>query len=429
MERIFQVPAGASAAKIASVHTECSLVGLLLILLGYAVVRGGIIRRHGPVHRMIYVNDRRVESLHWDTQKIRGFGLQLQTSDTEGIIGDLTPTADANVTVYDHTGKRKGKRATVMYLKNLEPTQKPLDKLTGKHVKAVREAIAELVPGAAVPTSELEKINIEKLKTTAGQKLGEEVSDLNLGRVLLALMNMASDDVMKADEGKLLDEINDVETGYEGGIFHRVLYRKDPGGHYVPIATMAEDMTLTDRVSSSDRNGFGPNYWRHGKALMGFWLSRGAGDDSNMIRMPVHEIRKSRLRRYWDWGEAYRWTFRQHNLRIDECWIASYPTPIPGRKLRRYYIVRDSRGEVVATLREVFWTKFTLDFNWRVEIYCDRLNCEEAGNTLALLTEFLHGRHRYYKSRVAPGNTAHERLLVGGGKKRGDATEAIGGGL
>ena len=138
---------------------------------------------------------------------------------------------------------------------------------------------------------------------------------------------------------------------------------------------------------------------------------------------------QSRLRRYWDWGTAYRWTFLKHNLRIDEGWLASYPVPFTPFKLRRYFIVRDSRGEIVATLRELPLSKLTLDMNWRIEMYCDRLNDERAGNTLALLTEFLHNRHKYVKSRTAMGNTAHERLLVGGGKKRGDATEAIGGGL
>ncbi len=429
MAKIFQ--AGEGAAQAASAHTASSAAGLVLILLGYAIVRRGVVKAHGPVHRRIYVNDRRVESLHWDTQKIRGFGMQLQTMDTEGIIGDLTPTADTEVSVYDHEGRHKQRPSTIMYLKNLEPAEKPLEKLAGNHVTAVREAISEIVPGEAVTAKDLEQIDLQKLKAVTNQKLGEDISDVNLGRVLLALMEIGPEDVLKADEGRVLDRVNDVEKGSEGGIFHRVLYRKDDGGHYVPIATMAEDLTLTDRISSSERNGFGPNYWRHGKVLMGFWVSRGAGDNSNMIRMPVHQIQKSRLRRYWDWGQSYRWTFLQHNLRIDEEWFSSYGwlIPIPGRALRRYYKVRDSRGEVVATMKECVWPKLTLDFNWRVEIYCDRLNNEEAGNTLALFTEFLHNRYKYFKSRIAPGNTAHERLLVGGGKKRGDATEAIGGGL
>ena len=412
-------------------HVLSSVLGLVLILLGYAIVRRGIARRHGPLHRLIFVNDRRVESLHWDTAKIRGFGMQLQTSDTEGLIGDLTPTADAYVTHYDHQGKHKGHTSTVMYLRNLEPEKKPLDKLDGSHVKAVREAIAEMNPDKTVTATELEKIDIERLKRIVTEKNGNEMSDTNLGRVLLALMTLGGENVGQADEGKLLEHVNDVETGYEGGLFHRVLYRKDSGGHYVPIATIAEDLTLTDRITSSPRNGYGPNYWRRGKALMAFWISRGAADDSAMIRMQLHQIRKSLFRRWWDWGASYRWTLRQHNLRIDEDWCASYRwlSFVPGIVPRRFFTVRDSRGEIVATMREIFWSKCTLDMNWRVEIYCDRLNNEDAGNTLALLTEFLHNRQKYLKSRTAPGNTAHERLLVGGGKKRGDATESIGGGL
>ncbi len=431
-KEILSIPGAAAVFQTKGTgDAACSLAGLALILLGYAVVRRGVLRAHGPLHRFIYVNDRRVEALHWDTQKIRGFGLQLQTMDTEGIIGDLTPTADVQPVVYDHQGKRKLKESTIMYLKSLEPEEKPLEKLAGKHVKAVRDAVAKTASGESAPAHEVEKMDVEKIKTLAQQELGEDLSDLNLGRVLFALMEECPEDVLKADEGRVLERVNDVETGYQGGMFHRVLYRRDEGGHYVPICSIAEDLTLTDRISSSERNGFGPNYWRRGKVLMGFWVSRGAGDDSNMIRMPIHQILKSRLRRYWDWGESYRWTYRQHNLRIDEEWFASFGwlVPAPGRALRRSYIVRDSKGEVVATLKECFWPKFTLDFNWRIEIYCDRLNTEEAGNTLALFTEYLHNRYKYYKSRVAPGNTAHERLLVGGGKKRGDATESITGGL
>ena len=415
--------------RAALAHPLCCAAGLALILLGYAIVRRGIVKRHGPVHRSIIVNDRRVESLHWDTQKIRGFGLQLQTADTEGIIGDLTPTADTYVTTFDHDGKHKGRTCTIMYLKNLEPQKTALDKLDGSHVTAVRDAIQELYAGKTVSAADLETIEIEKLGKTIADKKGQEMSDTDLGRVLLALMSQGGEDVSKADEGRLLAEINDVEVGYEGGLFHRVLYRRDAGGHYVPDASLAEDLTLTDRVSSSPTNGFGPTYWRRGKVLMGFWFAKSAGEDADMIRMPVHEIRKSRLRRYWDWGPCYRWTFLKHNLRVDECWLASYPVPFTPIKLRRFYTVRDSHGEIVATMRELFWSKLTLDMNWRIEIYCDRLNDERAGNTLALLTEFLHNRKKYIRSRTTLGNTAHERLLVGGGKKRGDATEAIGGGL
>ena len=418
-----------ASVRPAAAHPLCSVAGLALILLGYAIVRRGIVRRHGPVHRLIIVNDRRVEALHWDTQKIRGFGLQLQTADTEGIIGDLTPTADTHVTTFDHAGRHKGRTCTIMYLKNLEPQRTPLEKLDGSHVAAVRTAIQDLAAGKTVSASDMEAIDVEKLRKVIAEQTGQDMSDTNLGRVLLALMGQGGDDIAKADEGRLLAEINDVEVGYEGGLFHRVLYRRDAGGHYVPDASLAEDLTLTDRVSSSPTNGFGTTYWRRGKVLMGFWFAKSAGDDSDMIRMPLHEIRKSRLRRYWDWGQCYRWTFLKHNLRIDEYWLASYPVPFTPIKLRRLYTVRDSRGEIVATMRELFWSKLTLDMNWRIEFYCDRLDDERAGNTLSLLTEFLHNRRKYIKSRTALGNTAHERLLVGGGKKRGDATEAIGGGL
>lgn len=424
-----QVLDAGAAGNRTLAHTLCIILGLVLIMLGYAIVCRGIVKSHGPLHRLIIVNDRRVESLHWDTQKIRGFGLQLQTADTEGIIGDLTPTADTQVSTFNHEGKHKGRSCTVMYLKSLEPQPKPLDKLDATQITAVREAIGEVAAGKTVAASDLAALDMEALRKALAPRTEEEMSDTNLGRVLLALMNQGGADISQADEGRLLAEINDVEVGYEGGLFHRVLYRKDEGGHYVPDATMAEDLTLTDRISSSDRNGFGPSYWRHGKALMGFWFAKGAGEDSNMVRMPLHQIRKSRLRRYWDWGTAYRWTFLKHNLRIDEGWLASYPVPFTPFKLRRYFIVRDSRGETVATVRELPWSKLTLDMNWRIEMYCDRLNDERAGNALALLTEFLHNRHKYVKSRTAMGNTAHERLLVGGGKKRGDATEAIGGGL
>lgn len=413
-------------------HVACSAAGLVLILFGYYVVRRGIVKLHGPLHRLSIVNDRRIESLHLDTQKIRGFGMQLQTSDTEGIVGDMTPTADVYSTTYDHDGRHKDKRvATLMYIQDGEPKKTPLDKLDATVLRAVREAIAEMHPDKALSASDLERIDIERLRKIVAAKSETELSELNLGRILLALMNQGHDDISTCDEGRLLEEINDVESGYEGGLFYRAAYRKDEGGHYVRYATMAEDLTASDAQSSSPRNGYGPNYWRHGKVLMGFWIARGAGEDSGNIRMRVQQIRKSRLRRYWDWGASYRWTFRQQNFRIDECWIASYGwvIPYPGVSLRRYYEVRDSRGEIVATMREIVWAKVTFDFNWRVEIYCDRLNNDEAAYTLAMLTEFLHSRHRYVKSRTTPGNTAHERLLVGGGKKRGDATEAIGGGL
>ena len=420
-----------STAPSGVAHPVKFVIGGLLALLGYAIVRRGILRSHGPVHRLVYVDDRRIETLHWDTQKIRGFGLQLQTADTEGLIGDLTPTADAKTTVYNAEGKHAGTDGTVMYLPNLEPVKKKLDRLTEDDVRLVKDSIAETANGAAVSSANVDSLNVEKFVATVREKSEGKFTDVNMSRILMAMEVIGGEDVTQIADSAILEEANDVEEGFEGGMFCRSLYERDQGGHYVPRATMVEDMTLTDQLSSSPRNGYGPQYWRRGKVLIGFRFFRGAGEDSGPIRTFIHEIRKSRLRRYWDFGEAYRWTLREQNLRIDESWVLSYGWLIPFLPVtpRRYYLVRDSKGEVIARMREVFTQKLTGDMDWKIEIYADRLNSEEASYGLALLSEFLHQRRKYVRSRRTPGNTAHERLLVAGGKKRAESGESVSVGL
>lgn len=404
--------------------------GFVLLEAGYAIITRGIRKEHGPLLRFAHIDDRRMEGLHWDTMKIRGFGVQMQTRATEGIIEETTPTADVTVKVYTAAGVKKSGDLIVTYLKNLEPVKKRLPELHIEDIQLVKEALKHVLGAEEFPSSRMAELDVDSVNACLREKTDGSFKTEDLARVLVAMERVGSSNILGLKDSQLLDAVNDNEMGFEGGLFSRTLYKRDEGGRLTPLATMVEDLTLTDQISSSVGNGYGPDYWRRGKVLMGFKFFRGYGEDGTAMRTVVHEIRKSRLRRYWDYGDSYLWTFKEKTFFIDNSWMASLGWLIPGPWTpKRKYIVRDSSNHIIAHMNEIFVQKLLFDMDWNIHVYDDRLNFADVVNVLALLTEFLHYRRKYQKARTAPGNSAHERLLVSGGRKRGDTSDSLVGGI
>lgn len=411
-------------------HAIKAVVGIALVETGYLWLARGMRREHGVLLRLVRIEDRRVERLHLDAMKIRGFGLQMQTRDTEGIIADTTPTADVKVRIYTAQGVKHGIDYLLTYLKNLEPTQRQRLPLHVEDIALVKEGLRTLRGEGPIPSLSLKDMDVEALRKFLVEKSGGVFRDDDMARILVAMERADAANVLDCQDSALLEAVNDCEVGFEGGMFSRSMFKRDEAGHLTPVATMIEDLTLMDQVSSSPRNGYGPNYWRRGRLLMGFRFYRGTAEDGTAMRTVIHEIIKSRLRRYWDFGDSYLWNFKDHTFFIDNSWFASYGWLIPGRWIpRRRYVVRDARSRVAAVMEERFIQKLLLDMDWNIRIYDETLNNEDAVLVLSLLTEFLHDRRKYTRARMAPGNTPHERLLVAGGRKRSGQDDSLVGGV
>jgi hypothetical protein len=400
-----------------------TVVGLGLLEAGYLLLALGIRHEHGPCLRRARVDDRRIEGLRRERGKLRGFWAHVEKRQAAPETSETTPTADVWVHLRGPNAPHKPTHYIITYRKDLEPAPRSLLPVHLEHVQFVKQALRDLLGKRPVPSLQMYKVDLHALRSYLQDQLKVSITDEDITRVVVAMERADSADVTRLSDEALLKAVNDAGPAFRAGLFSRTFYKYDEAGRLAPAFTIQEDLKEIDRISRSLKTGYGANYWRKGRALMAFRFFRGAAEDGELMRTSVRELRLRAPERWWQWGDTYRWEFRESVFQIDNTWIASLTWLTPGPWVpRRRYVVREGR-RIVALCEESLPRKLLLGVDWNIHIFDQQLNNEEGVAVLSLLTEFLHFRSRYLGARTSPGNSAYERLLVAGHRLTQDAAD------